>query len=144
LLPEARPSAWQRGSPAAFLSQSFDASLYPAIGLFGTVLKNRIMELNMATGRKRQEQPKKPRSRKKPGPRLSQQEADDIALAEELLREAEAQHAEFAAGFEKFLKYLGIRRKPIGAKKLQDRMFQEGFDPQSNEFSRGVIEMREE
>jgi hypothetical protein len=92
----------------------------------------------MATGRKRE------KPRRGPAKRLSKAEADDIALAEELLREAREQQAEFAAGFRKFLKELGIRGKPIGAKKLRERMLQAGFDPESKQFSRGIIEMREE
>jgi hypothetical protein len=104
----------------------------------------------MATGRKREQQPKKPRSRKKPGPRLSKEEADDIALAEELMRPPTAEEqAAIEAELKKFhkaLRKLGIRvpAKPIGAKKLRERMIREGFDPESTEFSRGIIEMREQ
>jgi hypothetical protein len=67
-----------------------------------------------------------------------------LELGEELIRDAHEGHAEFAAGFRKFLKQLGIRRKPIGAKKLRARMIQAGIDPEGNEFSRGIMEMREE
>jgi hypothetical protein len=45
----------------------------------------------------------------------------------------------------KRLKELGIDHlKPIGAKKLREMMIAEGVDPNSNEFSRGIIEARGE
>jgi len=104
----------------------------------------------MAAGRKREKPPKKPRSRQKPAPRLSQAEADDLALAEELLRppspeEQAAIEAELKK-FRKALRKMGIHlpARPVGAKKLRERMLQEGFDPEGTEFSRGIIEMREE
>jgi hypothetical protein len=71
-------------------------------------------------------------------------EREDLALAEEILRVGREEQADLAAGFAKFLKQLGIKGKPIGAKKLRERMLQEGFDPDSNEFSQGIIAMREE
>ena len=77
-------------------------------------------------------------------PRLTKAEREDLELAEELLRVGKEEEADFIAGWKKFMKQLGIKGKPIGAKKLQERMLQEGFDPESNEFSRGIIEMREE
>lgn len=95
----------------------------------------------MATGRKRE----KPRGRKKPGPRLSKEEAEDLALAEEILRETPEESAALVAESKKFLKALGLQgKKPIGAKMLRERMIQGGIDPEGNEFSRGIIEMREE
>jgi len=103
----------------------------------------------MATGRKREYPSKKPQRRKKPAP-LSQDEADDLALAEELLRppppEEQAMIEAELKKFHKALRKIGIRlpAKPIGAKKLRERMIREGLDPNSNEFSRGIIEMREE
>jgi hypothetical protein len=43
------------------------------------------------------------------------------------------------------MKELGLGDvKPMGAKKLRELMIAEGLDPTSNEFSRGIIEMREE
>ena len=77
-------------------------------------------------------------------PRQTDAEREDLELAEELLRVGKEEEADFIAGWKKFMKQLGIKGKPIGAKKLQERMLQEGFDPESNEFSRGIIEMREE
>jgi hypothetical protein len=100
----------------------------------------------MATRRKSGKQ----QAGQKPAPRLTPEEADDLALAEELLRppspeEQTAIEAEWKK-FHKALRKLGIRlpAKPIGAKQLRDRMIQNGFDPNGNEFSRGIIEMREE
>jgi hypothetical protein len=43
------------------------------------------------------------------------------------------------------LKALGIDHlKPIGAQAVRQMMIDEGIDPNGNEFSRGIIEMREE
>ena len=48
-------------------------------------------------------------------------------------------------GFRKFVKKLGIEDvKPIGAKNLQKLLLQDGIKPEDNEFSRGIIAMREE
>jgi hypothetical protein len=72
---------------------------------------------------------------------------DDLALADELMRIAREEQAAVAAEsrkFRKFLRQLGIRGKPIGAKKLRERLLKEGFDPEGNEFSKGIIAMREE
>jgi hypothetical protein len=93
----------------------------------------------MATRRK----VRKPRQGK-PAARRPDPVDDDLALADELIREAHESQAEINAEWEKFMKQLGIRGKPIGAKKLRERMIKEGIDPESNEFSRGIIEMREE
>jgi len=96
----------------------------------------------MATGRKRET----PKRGKKPAPRLSQAEADDLALAEELLRPpSPEEQAAIVRESKKFLKALGLEgRKPIGAKKLYEMALREGINPEGNEFSRGIIEMREE
>jgi hypothetical protein len=49
-----------------------------------------------------------------------------------------------STGWQKFMKQLGIHGKPIGSKKLREMAIREGLDPESTEFSRGIIEMREE
>ncbi len=77
-------------------------------------------------------------------PRQTSAERDDLALAEELLRMSREEEADFVAGWEKFMKHLGIKGKPIGAKKLREMMLKRGFDLESNEFSQGIIAMREE
>ncbi len=41
-------------------------------------------------------------------------------------------------------KEMGIEGEPIGAEEHQRRMIEAGWDPTGNEFSRGIIEMREE
>jgi hypothetical protein len=71
-------------------------------------------------------------------------DADDESLGEELMREAKAGHAEFLAGWIKFMHILGIRGQPVGAKKLREMLVQTGINPNTNEFSQGIIAMREE
>jgi hypothetical protein len=93
----------------------------------------------MATGRKLA----KRRRSKRPG-RPRQVADEELALADELLRVSRKEQADLVKGFDKFLKQLGIRGKPIGAKKLQELMLNRGFDPESNEFSQGIVAMREE
>jgi hypothetical protein len=93
----------------------------------------------MATRRK---PGKQPRGRRRP--RQSKAEHEELALAEELLRVSRREQADLVAGWDKFLKQLGIRRKPIGAKKLREMAIREGLNPEDNQFSRGIIEMREE
>jgi hypothetical protein len=56
----------------------------------------------------------------------------------ELGREEEAKLAA------KVLEEMGIRGEPIGAKRVREMMIAEGVDPEKNEFSKGIIEMREE
>ena len=93
----------------------------------------------MATGRKLGKQ----RRGNRPPPPMDIA-ADDESLGEELLRTSREEQAEFVAGWRKFMKQLGIRGKPIGGKKLRERLLKKGFDPESNEFSQGIIAMREE
>ena len=70
--------------------------------------------------------------------------AEEESLAEELLRVSREEQAVFVAGWERLLKQLGIRGKPIRARKLRERLLKRGFNPESNEFSQGIIAMREE
>jgi len=93
----------------------------------------------MATRRKVKKRPPRKRPARRPTP-----EDEDLALAEEILRVGRRDQAVLAAGFDKFLKQLGIRNKPIGAKKLREMALKEGLDPNDNQFSREIIEMREE
>ncbi len=65
-------------------------------------------------------------------------------LGEQLMREAQESHADFLAGWTKFTEEVGIRGKPMGAKKLRALLLQTGINPDKNEFSRGIIAMREE
>jgi hypothetical protein len=80
----------------------------------------------------------------KPSKMMSDAEREDLELAEEILRVGREEHADLVAGFKKFLKQLGIKGKPIGARKLQEMLLKRGFNPESNEFSQGIVEMREE
>ena len=66
------------------------------------------------------------------------------SLGEQLIREAREGHAEFVAGWSKFMEELGIHGKPMGAKKLREGLLQAGIHPAANEFSRGIIAMRDE
>lgn len=52
--------------------------------------------------------------------------------------------AQWAAGMAKVMEELGISGEPIGAEKVQEMMAACGIKPEDNEFSRGIIEMREE
>jgi predicted DNA-binding antitoxin AbrB/MazE fold protein len=61
-----------------------------------------------------------------------------------LIREAAESHEELVAISKKVLENLGIHGEPIGAKALRERMIAEGVNPNDNEFSRGIIAMREE
>ena len=66
------------------------------------------------------------------------------SLGDQLIREAREGHAEFVAGWSKSMEELGIHGKPMGAKKLRAMLLQAGLNPEANEFSRGIIAMREE
>jgi hypothetical protein len=97
-------------------------------------------EQTMPTRRKR-EKPRGP----VPGRTISKPEAEELELAEELLRASREEQAAVVAESKKFLKALGLEgKKPIGAKKLYEMALREGLDLEGNEFSRGIIEMREE
>lgn len=48
------------------------------------------------------------------------------------------------AGWGKFMHELGIEGQPIGAKNLRELLVAEGINPKLNEFSQGIIAMREE
>lgn len=96
----------------------------------------------MATKRKPAKRPRRPRKRRET--EAERQEREDLELAEELLRVSRQEQAGLIAGWDKFMKQLGIKGKPIGAEKLQEMGIKEGLDPTDNQFSRGIIEMREE
>ena len=61
-----------------------------------------------------------------------------------LLRTAKPEQARMSATMAKVLADLGISGEPIGAEKLQQMMLADGINPEENQFSRGIIEMREE
>jgi len=85
--------------------------------------------------------------KRKPAKRRPKQDdiaAEELALAEELLRKGKEEEPDLIAGFRKFMKQMGIKGKPISPKKLRERMIKEGLDPNGNEFSQGIIAMREE
>ncbi len=69
---------------------------------------------------------------------------DDLSLAEQLIREAKAGHSEFLAGWIKFMHFVGIRGQPVGAKNLREMLLQTGINPNTIDFSQGIIAMREE
>ena len=97
----------------------------------------------MATRSSRKQPPGGKRPTKKTEP-MSDAEREDLELAEELLRVSKEEEAGFIAGWKKFMKQLGIKGKPIGAKKFREQLIKRGFDPESTEFSQGIIAMREE
>lgn len=61
-----------------------------------------------------------------------------------LLREARMSQAQLTAGWLRALEQMGIRGEPIPVEKLREMMLADGIRPEDNEFSRGIIEMREE
>ncbi len=61
-----------------------------------------------------------------------------------LLREAALNQERIAAGWAAAMREMGISGEPVGAEKLQEMMIAEGINPEDNDFSRGIIEMREE
>lgn len=70
---------------------------------------------------------------------------DEISRQVPMLREAWKNRHKYAEGWRQFMRHLGIEHlKPIGAEKLRQMMIDDGVDPNSNEFSQGIIEMREE
>ncbi len=77
--------------------------------------------------------------------------SDDLGVQAELretgarlLREAEAQRAQTVRAWDEAMAAMGISGQPIGAKALRQMMIAEGVNPEDNEFSRGIVEMREE
>lgn len=71
-------------------------------------------------------------------------QAELRAAGDRLLREAEAQQAQTVRVWDEAMAAMGISGQPIGAKALRQMMIAEGINPEDNEFSRGIIEMREE
>ena len=75
---------------------------------------------------------------------------DDEAMPEIVrlcpsLRPSWEQRHRSAEVWRKVKEQLGIQDlKPIGAEKLRELMIADGVDANSNEFSRGIIDMREE
>jgi hypothetical protein len=61
-----------------------------------------------------------------------------------LIRQAQLGQAPLAAGWAKAMQQMGIQGEPIGAEKVQEMIAACGFKAENNEFSRGIIEMREE
>jgi hypothetical protein len=66
------------------------------------------------------------------------------ALGEELLREARAGQAAYVAGWQEFMEQVGVRGEPVDARQLREILVRQGINPENNEFSRGIIAMREE
>jgi hypothetical protein len=81
----------------------------------------------------------------KPHRLVEQQPGDSMeALGEQLLREAREGQAAFVAGWQEFMEQLGVQGQPIGARQLREILVRRGINPDNNEFSRGIIAMREE
>jgi hypothetical protein len=76
-------------------------------------------------------------------------QAELRAAGDRLLRQAEqakARHEESVRAWDEAMAAMGINvsEQPIGAEALRQMMIAEGINPEDNEFSRGIIEMREE
>lgn len=76
-------------------------------------------------------------------PRLPGQETPAEAGAR-MRRQAELNGPAWAEGWAWALEQMGIQGKPIPAEELQARIAAGGVKPADNEFSRTLIEMREE
>lgn len=61
-----------------------------------------------------------------------------------LLREAKANQGVISAAVARAYAELGITGQPIGAENVQKMVAACGFKPEDNEFSRGIVAMREE
>ncbi|MFN0107780.1 MAG: hypothetical protein ACKVZH_02930 [Blastocatellia bacterium] len=71
----------------------------------------------------------------------------DLEAAERgarMRRNAKLNQERLAAAWSAAMREMGIQGKPIGAENLQKLMIAEGVNPEDNQFSRGIIEMREE
>jgi hypothetical protein len=63
---------------------------------------------------------------------------------ESLLRQAECNQPAISSAIAKAFAEMGISGQAIGAEKLQEMFTACGIKPEDNEFSRGIIAMREE
>jgi DNA-binding transcriptional regulator LsrR (DeoR family) len=61
-----------------------------------------------------------------------------------LLREASLNQDRIAASWAAAMREMGISGEPVGPEKLREMMLADGVNPEDNQFSRGIIEMREE
>jgi hypothetical protein len=61
-----------------------------------------------------------------------------------LWREASLHQAEISAAAAAAFAEMGISGAPVGPEKLREMMLADGVNPEDNQFSRGIIEMREE
>ena len=61
-----------------------------------------------------------------------------------LWREASLRQAEISAAAAAAFAEMGISGAPVGPEKLREMMLADGVNPEDNQFSRGIIEMREE
>jgi hypothetical protein len=76
-------------------------------------------------------------------------QAELRAAGDRLRRQSEqsnAQHEESVRAWDKAMAAMGISisEPPISAEALQQLLIAEGVNPEGNEFSRGIVEMREE
>ena len=62
----------------------------------------------------------------------------------QLLREAQRNQATISAAMAQAFAEMGITGEPTGAEKVQEMMRACGMKPDANEFSEGIIAMREE
>ena len=77
---------------------------------------------------------------------LERRTADETAAERgaRLLRQAKANQAAISAAAAKAFAEMGITEEPIGAEKVQEMIAASGIRPEDNEFSHGIVEMREE
>lgn len=71
----------------------------------------------------------------------------DLEAAERgarMRQNAKLNQERLAAAWSAAMREMGIHGEPIGAENLQKLMIAQGVNPEDNQFSRGIIEMREE
>jgi hypothetical protein len=61
-----------------------------------------------------------------------------------LWHDASLHQAEISAAAAAAFAEMGISGEPVGPEKLQEMMLADGVNPDDNQFSRGIIEMRDE
>jgi hypothetical protein len=83
--------------------------------------------------------------RPSPSPPPEPGSVEEVVARIPMLQRARETHHLLVEAFERLTDEMGIRGEPVGAENLQAMIRAEGIiDPNLNEFSQGIIDMREE